>query len=185
MPDNASILEHRVASVPRGIDTAAPVFVARIENAEIWDAEGKRHIDVASGIAVTNAGRSHSRVMKAVAEKAQKFTHVAFQATGNEIHVEPDGLGGNPIPVAAPLAVLDVIEDENLCDRAIGDVRGLGTMVAFELLKRARPRCGQSRNIGGAGCGSYGNTIRILSPLTIDMDDLHEGLDILEVALKA
>lgn len=82
MPDNASILERRIASIPRGIGTAAPIIVARAENAEIWDVEGNRYIDFASGIAATNAGHQHPRITKAAAEQADKFAHVAFQVIG-------------------------------------------------------------------------------------------------------
>jgi len=135
---------------------------------------------------------------------------------------EPGGLGGtyggNPISVAAALAVLDVIDAENLCERAnmlgekmlarlnkfkqsnslrpIGDVRGLGAMVAFELVRERGgndPDPDATKAVTGAAldaglillsCGYYGNTIRILAPLTIDLDHLDEGLDKLEIALK-
>jgi 4-aminobutyrate aminotransferase len=136
---------------------------------------------------------------------------------------EPGGLGGtyagNPIACAAALAVLDVIEEEKLCERAdmigekmlariekfkqsnslrpIGDVRGLGAMVAFEMVKERggnEPDPDATKAVTTAAlnaglillsCGYYGNTIRLLAPLTIDLAHLDEGLDMLEVALKA
>ncbi len=424
MSANAAVLARRHAAVPRGLATAAPVFVTRAENAEVWDADGNRYIDFGSGIAVTNTGHRHPKVMAAVAKQCEAFAHVAFQVTGYEIYVElaerlnrlapianaktmfvttgaeatenavkiarahtgragiitftgafhgrtqltmamtgkavpyrtrgtppaigiyhvpfpiphhgvteedalkalyhtfkadiepgnvaaiviepvqgeggfyqtpvsfmlklreicdqhgiclvsdevqtgfartgkvfatehygiepdlipvakalgggfpiagvigraevmdaaePGGLGGtfggNPISVAAALAVLDVIEEEGLCDRAnrigaamldrlhkfrqsntlrpIGDVRGLGAMVAFELVKERgthEPDADAVKHVTAAAheaglillsCGYYANTIRLLAPLTIPDAHLHEGLDMLETALKA
>jgi len=133
------------------------------------------------------------------------------------------GLGGtyagNPLAVAAANAVLDVIEDEKLCERAtmvgdrmiarlrtiserqgmerIGDVRGLGAMVAFELVedrqsKKASPDLtnrvvaeAEKRGLILLSCGTRANVIRLLAPLTIGEDTLEEGLDILEASIEA
>lgn len=424
MTTNASILSRRTAAIPRGVVTGAPVFVKKAANAEIWDVEGKRYLDFGSGIAVTNTGHCHPKVMAAAAAQLEDFAHVAFQVVGYEGYVElaerlntlapiehaktiffttgaeatenavkiarahtgrqgvitftgafhgrtqltvamtgkavpyrtrgtppalgvfhvpfpiphhgvteeqslralyhtfkadiepsnvaaiviepvqgeggfyqtpvafmqelrrlcdqhgiclvadevqtgfartgkvfaiehygiepdlipvakalgggfpisgvigkaeimdsvdPGGLGGtfagNPISVAAALAVLDVIEDEKLCERAdhigkimvdrllgmrqqnslrpIGDVRGLGAMVAFELVKERgthepdpdgiKPVIAAALDAGLIllSCGYYANTIRLLAPLTIDDSQLNEGLKMLETALRA
>jgi len=424
MSTNAAILKRRHEALPRGLATAAPVFVTRAENGEVWDAEGRRYIDFASGIAVTNTGHRHPKVIAAVAAQLEKFTHLCFQVTGYENYVElaerlnrlapiahaksvffttgaeatenavkiaraytgrhgvitftgafhgrtqltmamtgkaapyrprgtppsfgiyhvpfpiphhgvteedalralyhvfkaditpdqvaaiviepvqgeggfyqtppefmrrlreicdehgiclvadevqsgfartgklfaiehygiepdlipiakalgggfpisgvigkaevmdaaePGGLGGtyggSPVGVAAALAVLDAIEEEKLCERAnrigaimverlkafrqsntlrpIGDVRGLGAMVAFELVKERgghTPDPDAIKPVTHAAlenglillsCGYYANTIRLLAPLTIDEAHLAEGLDKLEVALRA
>jgi len=133
------------------------------------------------------------------------------------------GLGGtyagNPLAVAAANAVLDVIDEEKLCDRAtmvgermisrlrtisgrqgmerIGDVRGLGAMVAFELVedrqsKKASPDLtnrvvaeAEKRGLILLSCGTRANVIRLLAPLTIGEDTLEEGLDILEASIEA
>jgi 4-aminobutyrate aminotransferase/(S)-3-amino-2-methylpropionate transaminase len=81
---NQSILERRERAVPRGVATATPVFAARAENAEIWDVEGKRYVDFAGGIAVLNVGHRHPRVMAAVAEQLDAYTHTAFQVMAYE-----------------------------------------------------------------------------------------------------
>lgn len=133
----------------------------------------------------------------------------------------PGGLGGtyagSPLGCAAGLAVLDVIERENLCDRAIevgerlkeglaglqsdfpdrvGDVRGLGAMVAMELVSEgdpAKPDAALAKALCNAAveaglillsCGVRGNVIRILAPLTIEMAHLEEGLGILRAAFE-
>jgi 4-aminobutyrate aminotransferase/4-aminobutyrate aminotransferase/(S)-3-amino-2-methylpropionate transaminase len=135
--------------------------------------------------------------------------------------VESGGLGGtyagSPIGCAAGLAVLDAIEQEHLLERArrlgahlqarlsalsdriplIGDVRGRGMMVAFELFhdrEPGRPAGGLARQLIAAArdrglllltCGPYGNVIRVMAPLTIPKAVLDEGIDILTDALDA
>jgi 4-aminobutyrate aminotransferase/(S)-3-amino-2-methylpropionate transaminase len=123
--------------------------------------------------------------------------------------------GGNPVACRAALAVLDLIEKENLLAksraigetiaaamsawmdryRIVGDVRGIGAMRGFELVKdRAtkEPAADQTRQIVSAcrarglltlSCGSYGNVIRILAPLVITEPQLDKGLAILEEAI--
>ena len=133
----------------------------------------------------------------------------------------PGGLGGtyagNPVACAAAHAVLDVIEEEGLCDRAnaigkimldrcnqlkdrsnlncIGDVRGLGAMCAVELVKdvasgEPAPQLTQAlmkvANANGLillSCGTYGNVIRFLAPLTASDAIVREGMDIFEASL--
>jgi 4-aminobutyrate aminotransferase / (S)-3-amino-2-methylpropionate transaminase / 5-aminovalerate transaminase len=135
--------------------------------------------------------------------------------------VEPGGLGGtyggSPIGCAAALAVLDVMDEERLLERSeaigarlrkrlaalaegsasvpIGNVRGLGAMIGFDVLKSrggetdgaAAKRVTQRALEAGLillYCGLQGETIRILVPLTIADATLHEGLDKLEQALR-
>ncbi len=120
--------------------------------------------------------------------------------------------GGNPLACAAALAVLEVFEQQGLVDRArdvgaaieerlqrlyqespmVGDVRGLGAMMAIELVKdrkskapaveetqRVVNRCFDDKLII-LTAGTYGNVIRLLVPLVVPEDDLQRGLDILE-----
>jgi 4-aminobutyrate aminotransferase / (S)-3-amino-2-methylpropionate transaminase / 5-aminovalerate transaminase len=129
------------------------------------------------------------------------------------------GLGGtyagSPLGCAAGLAVLDVLERERLCERAeklggvmlgrlkqlqarhpcIGEVRGLGMMIAMELVKNRRAdapdadltkalvQAAGRRGLLILSCGIYSNVIRFLAPLTIEENLLAEGLDILEQSL--
>src|SRR5580700_2685789 len=87
MSSNSELLARRMAAVPRGVSTATPVFAARAENAEIWDAEGRRYIDFAGGIAVLNTGHRHPKVMRAVYDQLERFTHAAYQVTAYEPYV--------------------------------------------------------------------------------------------------
>ena len=135
---------------------------------------------------------------------------------------EPGGLGGtyaaSPLGCAAGLAVLDIIENEQLCNRAvelgnrlmaglqrlqadypalIGDVRGVGAMVAMELVSegdagRPNPELTKALTAKAAelglillSCGVRGNVVRILAPLTIKSKHVEEGLDLLVQAFDA
>ena len=69
MTTNAELLARRQAAVPRGVNTAHPVFAVRASNAEIWDVEGKRYIDFAGGIGVQNFGHCHPDVVAAITDQ--------------------------------------------------------------------------------------------------------------------
>jgi 4-aminobutyrate aminotransferase/(S)-3-amino-2-methylpropionate transaminase len=130
------------------------------------------------------------------------------------------GLGGtyagSPVSCAAALAVLEVMEKEKLPARAVqvgdlitqrlrklqsqltcvGEVRGLGAMVAMELVRNRDPHAPdadltkalvQRAALNGLvllSCGLYANVIRILVPLTASDALIHEGLDIIEKSLR-
>src|SRR5438445_1965707 len=121
---------------------------------------------------------------------------------------------GNPVAQAAALAVLDVIEDEGICDHAaqlgetirarmdswrerwpqIGDVRGLGAMLAIELVedrstKRPAPDLATAvvaeaaqRGLLLLKAGIYSNCIRVLSPLVLTDQEVDEALSVWEDA---
>jgi 4-aminobutyrate aminotransferase/(S)-3-amino-2-methylpropionate transaminase len=122
---------------------------------------------------------------------------------------------GNPVAQAAALAVLDVIEEEGLCERAVvlgetmrarmlawqerfpavADVRGLGAMLAIELVadratKKPAPELTQAvidaameRGLLLLKAGVHGNVIRVLSPLVLTDGELDEALAVWEDAL--
>ncbi|HEY6076364.1 MAG TPA: 4-aminobutyrate--2-oxoglutarate transaminase [Gaiella sp.] len=124
---------------------------------------------------------------------------------------------GNPVAQAAALAVLDVFEEESLLERAgivgdrirermlawqsrwpaIGDVRGLGAMLAIELVEdpaskvpdpdraKAVIDVALERGLILLKAGTYGNCIRVLCPLTIEDAVLEEALGVWEEALDA
>jgi 4-aminobutyrate aminotransferase / (S)-3-amino-2-methylpropionate transaminase / 5-aminovalerate transaminase len=122
---------------------------------------------------------------------------------------------GNPVAQAAALAVLDVIEDDDLVARAaaigetirsrmsrwrdrfeaVGDVRGLGAMMAIELvhdrdskdpapeLASAVVEAATERGLLLLKSGIYSNCIRVLVPLVITDSELDEALDVWEDSL--
>src|SRR5262249_11434738 len=133
---------------------------------------------------------------------------------------EPGGLGGtyagNPLACAAALAVLDAFEQENLLERStrlgavlrhglkrlhpaydpIGDVRGLGCMLAFELVRDRETRepdpelttaiLAKARDLGliVIRCGIHRNVVRLLPTLVATESDGHRAIEILEDAMR-
>ena len=63
-------------------------YAARAENAELWDVEGRRYIDFASGIAVNNTGHRHPRILAAMRSQLDRFIHTAYQIVPYESYVE-------------------------------------------------------------------------------------------------
>jgi 4-aminobutyrate aminotransferase/(S)-3-amino-2-methylpropionate transaminase len=85
---NATLNARRSVAVTGGVASATHIFAARAANAELWDVEGRRYIDFASGIGVLATGHRHPRVMAAVKEQLEQFTHTAFQVMGYPAYIE-------------------------------------------------------------------------------------------------
>jgi 4-aminobutyrate aminotransferase len=135
-------------------------------------------------------------------------------------HVGPGSIGGtyggNPLAIAASLAVLDIIEKEGLCERAamlgealserlnalrgqvpeIAEVRGPGFMVAVEfrdpashaplgVMANAVKDGARERGLLLLTCGTDGNVVRFLAPLTIPQDHFDEAMAILVASILA
>lgn len=135
--------------------------------------------------------------------------------------VHASGIGGtyngNPLSCAAALAVFEIFEEEQLLDKGkklgamlresllamqrecdlVGDVRGLGPMVAMELVtdrKTKEPAAAETkalvkycldRGVIILACGAYGNIIRFLMPLVMTEAQLQQGIDVVREGLVA
>ena len=87
MPTNADLARRRTAAIARGVGNSLQVYAERAANAEIWDVEGRRYIDFASGIAVLNTGHLHPRVQGAIGAQLARLSHACFQVTPYENYV--------------------------------------------------------------------------------------------------
>ncbi|WP_131667319.1 4-aminobutyrate--2-oxoglutarate transaminase [Psychrobacter pygoscelis] len=129
---------------------------------------------------------------------------------------QPGGLGGtysgNPLACVAALAVMEVIEEEDLLERSriigdkiasalaalhspkIGNIRHKGAMLAFDLVDSegnpdpiaaaALKEQAFAKGLLLASCGRYGNTMRIMVPLTVSDEVLEEGLAVIKTSLE-
>ncbi len=85
---NAQWNARRLAATPRGVGVMTDRYAERAENALFWDVEGRRYVDFAAGIAVVNTGHRHPRLVQAVREQLDHFTHTAFQIVPYGSYVE-------------------------------------------------------------------------------------------------
>ena len=170
------------------------------------------HSDVAADLVCMAKGLAGGFPLSAVTGRAEVVDAAPVGGIGGTY-------AGNPLGVAAARAVLDVIVEEDLCQRAtdigemlkarlsdianrqgmepIGDIRGLGAMVAFELVTDRESRApdaaltnaivaeAEARGLIILPCGTRGNAIRLLPPLTTPFDQVKEALDILDASIEA
>ena len=87
MSKNADLHKRRQAAVPRGVGNSLAVYAERAQNAELWDVDGRRYVDFASGIAVVNTGHAHPHIRAAMAAQVEKLTHACFQVTPYESYI--------------------------------------------------------------------------------------------------
>ncbi len=87
MTSNAELHQRRLQAVPRGVTNSLAVYAERASNAELWDVEGRRYVDFASGISVLNTGHVHPKVHEAISRQLQKLTHACFQVTPYESYI--------------------------------------------------------------------------------------------------
>jgi 4-aminobutyrate aminotransferase/(S)-3-amino-2-methylpropionate transaminase len=85
---NDELLALRESATARGVATQTTVFSDKARNAEIWDVEGNRYIDLAAGIAVANTGHNHPVVIAAVKAQLERFSHTCFQVTPYDVYVQ-------------------------------------------------------------------------------------------------
>ncbi len=166
------------------------------------------HFGVAADIMVSSKSIAAGMPLSAVTGRAELMDGPGAGQLGGTF-------AGSPVSCAAGLAVLNIIEEEKLVERAqiigsqmldrfnrmkdkyemIGDVRGLGAMVAMEMVKDRKSKipateataqmvkeCWKSGLIG-LSAGINGNVLRFLPPLVITQEQLDKGLDILENAI--
>jgi 4-aminobutyrate aminotransferase len=85
--NNADLQRRKETATPRGVKVMTRFFAERAENAEVWDVEGKRYIDFGAGISVLNVGHRHPKVMAAVREQLDRYTHTMYQIVPYEPYI--------------------------------------------------------------------------------------------------
>jgi 4-aminobutyrate aminotransferase/(S)-3-amino-2-methylpropionate transaminase len=87
-PRSRQLLEEKARYVPRAIAVHLPAVVERAEGAILVDVDGNRFIDLAGGIGCMNVGHSHPKVIQAVIDQVQRFTHTDFSVVPYAPYIE-------------------------------------------------------------------------------------------------
>ena len=167
------------------------------------------HEGVIPDMVTTAKGLAGGMPLAAVTGRAELMNQVHEGGLGGTY-------GGNPVAAVAALATIKTLRDRNLVGRArelekimldslrslqqdvaiIGDVRGRGAMIAFELVQPGTKNpnataaksivsyCNQNGVIALA-CGTGGNVIRMLPPLVITDEQLRDGLSVVAAGVRA
>lgn len=86
-PRSQELMTRKKSAVAQGVGTTMPVFAAEAGGGIVKDVDGNSFIDLGSGIAVTTVGNSAPRVVEAVREQVEAFTHTCFMITPYEGYV--------------------------------------------------------------------------------------------------
>ena len=99
---NSEVQQRRLAATPRGVGVMCDFYAVRAENATLWDHQGREYTDFTAGIAVLNTGHRHPKVVEAVKNQLDSFTHTAFQVIPYENYVQLAERLNQLVPVAGP-----------------------------------------------------------------------------------
>jgi 4-aminobutyrate aminotransferase len=131
---NNELEARRSAAISRGVGVMTSVYADRAENAEIWDVEGRRYIDFASGIAVLNTGHRHPKVMQAVRDQIERFTHTCHQVVPYENYVTLAERLNALVPGGSPKKTIFVTTGAEALENAVKIARaatGRNAVIAF------------------------------------------------------
>lgn len=99
---NSEVQQRRLAATPRGVGVMCDFYAVRAENATLWDHQGREYTDFTAGIAVLNTGHRHPKVVEAVRNQLDCFTHTAFQVIPYENYLLLAERLNQRVPVAGP-----------------------------------------------------------------------------------
>ena len=168
---------------------------------------GHEHLGIAPDVMIVAKGLASGMPLSALVAPKEIMAKAWAGSQGGTY-------GGNALACASALATLDVIEEEELVSNAakqgfrmlqglhalkeensrIGDVRGLGLMLATEIVDGdGQPDGSAARQLQATAvreglllltCGAYGNIIRFIPPLIVDANQIDQGLERFAKALK-
>jgi 4-aminobutyrate aminotransferase/(S)-3-amino-2-methylpropionate transaminase len=134
-PKNAEQLAARNQHVARGVASTTPVFVASAQGVHVEDVDGQHYLDFAAGIGTLAVGHSHPRVVAAIVEQAQRFTHSCFSVAMYAPYVELARRLGEIAPGDFPKRALLLNSGAEAVENAVKIARaatGRPAVIAFQ-----------------------------------------------------
>ena len=132
---SAELQEQRERSVPRGMGSTMPGFARSAEGATLVDVDGKRYIDFASGISVTNLGHGQPDVVAAIHAQVDRLIHSGAPVMMPDVYVELCARLCELAPVPAPARALLVNSGAEAVENAVKIVRhatGRPAIISFQ-----------------------------------------------------
>ncbi len=116
---NKNLQARKEQAISAGMANLSAVYVERAKNACLWDVEGNRYIDFGSGIAVSNTGHSHPRIIEAVKAQLDKFSHTCAMITPYAPFVELAEQLIKRVPISEPVKAMFVTTGSEAVENAI------------------------------------------------------------------
>jgi len=116
---NESLNRLRTEVISHAYASSTPVYVESAQGAMVRDVEGKEYIDFGVGIGVMNVGHSHPKVVQAIKDQAEKFTHTAFMVSPYESAVRLAEKLCKATPGSFPKSVLFINSGAEAVENAI------------------------------------------------------------------
>lgn len=134
MTASTDLIARRQAAIPQGVGNLTSVYTDRAAGAELWDVDGRRFIDFASGIAVLNTGHNHPRITEAVSKQLERFSHTCFHVAPYESYVALAERLNALVPGDSPKKTMFVTTGAEAVENAIKVARhhtGRSGVIAF------------------------------------------------------
>jgi 4-aminobutyrate aminotransferase / (S)-3-amino-2-methylpropionate transaminase / 5-aminovalerate transaminase len=132
---NTDLQALRDKVIPPGHTSGNAFYVASARGSLLYDVEGNEYIDFAGGIAVMNVGHSHPKVVAAIKDQAEKFTHTCFMVAPYAAPVELADKLSRLTPGAFPKSTLFVNSGAEAVENAVKIARYVSKkagIIAFE-----------------------------------------------------
>ena len=205
-PVSRALQERRANAVAAGVASTLPAYITSASGGLLTDADGNVLIDFGSGIAVTSVGHSAPEVAglipvprpagrpggRAAGDGPDREADRRRPGRGRRARADPGRGRFHRARTRLSAGDFLVVQGET---GVIGDVRGRGAMLAAEFVKPGtnEPDADLTKRIAAAchaqgvvvlTCGTYGNVVRLLPPLSLSNELLDEGLAVLEYAIR-
>lgn len=131
---NAEVSHRRDEAISRGVGMTTQIYADHALNAEVWDVEGTRYLDFAAGIAVVNTGHRHPKVIAAVKEQLDRFTHTCHQVLPYENYIRLAERLNEKVPGDFPKKTIFTTTGAEAVENAIKIARratGRNAVIAF------------------------------------------------------
>lgn len=190
MTTNAELKQRRLAAAPRGVGVMCDFHAAQADNALITDVEGKQYIDFAAGIAVLNTGHRHPRIVAAVQEQLNHFTHTAYQIVPYESAIALAERINAAAPIDGPAKTAFFTTGVEAVENAVKIARfatGRSAVIAFQGAFHGRTLMGLTLtgkvNPYKAGFGTMvGDVYHV--PFPVKQVSVQDSLDAIEMLFK-
>lgn len=190
MTTNAELKQRRLAAAPRGVGVMCDFHAAQADNALITDVEGKQYIDFAAGIAVLNTGHRHPRIVAAIQEQLNHFTHTAYQIVPYESAIALAERINAAAPIDGPAKTAFFTTGVEAVENAVKIARfatGRSAVIAFQGAFHGRTLMGLTLtgkvNPYKAGFGTMvGDVYHV--PFPVKQVSVQDSLDAIEMLFK-